>query len=130
MKKTSAAILVSLMSVAAAVYAQAPETEIRESTDPAKAADVEQRAREIQSRQESGARSERREAASGTSDEGASTKQVHKKKKKAKARKSKAAAGSSGTSSGTSGASSGASSGGESSGASGSRTETDESGGK
>lgn len=54
MKKTSMAMLISLLSVAGAVVAQsqAPSTEIRESTDPAKIADVEQRAADIQARQQ------------------------------------------------------------------------------
>lgn len=52
MKKTSLAIFVSMLSLAATGYAQAPSTEIRESTDPAKAAEVEQRAADIQARQQ------------------------------------------------------------------------------
>ncbi|HVK95047.1 MAG TPA: hypothetical protein VM571_10015 [Noviherbaspirillum sp.] len=58
MKKTAVAMLVSLFSIAGAAYAQdpaaqEPTSEIRESTDPAKAAEVEQRAMEIKSRQQS-----------------------------------------------------------------------------
>lgn len=54
MKKAPLAILVSMLSLAATAYAQSPSTEIRESTDPAKAAEVEQRAADIQARQQSG----------------------------------------------------------------------------
>ena len=50
MKKVSVAILVSLSAVAGAAYAQ--DNGITTSTDPAKAADVEQRAQELQNRQQ------------------------------------------------------------------------------
>ena len=50
MKKVSLAILVSLGAVTGAAYAQ--DNGVMMSTDPAKAADVEQRAQELQSRQE------------------------------------------------------------------------------
>jgi hypothetical protein len=50
MKKVSVAILMSLSAVAGAAYAQ--DNGITTSTDPAKAADVEQRAQELQNRQE------------------------------------------------------------------------------
>jgi hypothetical protein len=50
MKKVSVAILVSLSAVAGAAYAQ--DKGITTSTDPAKAADVEQRAQELQNRQQ------------------------------------------------------------------------------
>ena len=50
MKKVSLAILVSLSAVAGAAYAQ--DTGVMMSTDPAKAADVEQRAQDLQNRQQ------------------------------------------------------------------------------
>ncbi|CAE6747018.1 hypothetical protein R69927_01981 [Paraburkholderia domus] len=50
MKKVSLAILVSLSAVTGAAYAQ--DNGVMMSTDPAKAADVEQRAQELQSRQQ------------------------------------------------------------------------------
>ncbi|SIT39941.1 Signal peptide protein [Paraburkholderia ribeironis] len=50
MKKVSLAILVSLSAVTGAAYAQ--DQGITMSTDPAKAADVEQRAQELQNRQQ------------------------------------------------------------------------------
>jgi hypothetical protein len=49
MKKISLAAVVSMLSLAA--YAQAPTSEIRETTDPAKAAAVEQHAQDIQAQQ-------------------------------------------------------------------------------
>jgi hypothetical protein len=51
MKKVSLAILVSLSAVTGTVYAQADKG-IIESTDPAKAADIEQRAQALRSRQQ------------------------------------------------------------------------------
>ena len=48
MKKVSLAILVSLSAVTGAAYAQ--DHGVMMSTDPAKAADVEQRAQELQNR--------------------------------------------------------------------------------
>lgn len=51
MKKVSLAILVSLSALAGAAYAQT-DNGITESTDPAKAADIEQRAQALQSQQE------------------------------------------------------------------------------
>ncbi|TKC81694.1 hypothetical protein FAZ69_27405 [Trinickia terrae] len=51
MKKVSLAILVSLSALAGAAYAQTDKG-ITESTDPAKAADIEQRAQALQSQQE------------------------------------------------------------------------------
>jgi len=51
MKKVSLAILVSLSALAGAAYAQT-DNGIMESTDPAKAADIEQRAQALQSQQE------------------------------------------------------------------------------
>lgn len=50
MKKVSLAILVSLSAVTGAAYAQ--DNGVMMSTDPAKAADVEQRAQDLQSRQQ------------------------------------------------------------------------------
>ncbi|CAH2776602.1 MAG: FIG00453023: hypothetical protein [uncultured Paraburkholderia sp.] len=50
MKKVSLAILVSLSAVAGAAYAQ--DKGVMTSTDPAKAADVEQRAQDLQNRQQ------------------------------------------------------------------------------
>ena len=50
MKKVSLAILVSLSSLAGAAYAQ--DNGITMSTDPAKAADVEQHAQDLQNRQQ------------------------------------------------------------------------------
>lgn len=50
MKKVSLAILVSLGAVTGAVYAQ--DQGVTMSTDPAKAADVEQRAQDLQNRQQ------------------------------------------------------------------------------
>ncbi|MFL9902258.1 hypothetical protein PQR75_08255 [Paraburkholderia fungorum] len=50
MKKVSLAILVSLSAVMGAAYAQ--DNGVMMSTDPAKAADVEQRAQDLQNRQQ------------------------------------------------------------------------------
>jgi hypothetical protein len=50
MKKVSLAILISLGAVTGAAYAQ--DNGVMMSTDPAKAADVEQRAQELQNRQQ------------------------------------------------------------------------------
>jgi hypothetical protein len=51
MKKASLAVLVSLSTLAGAAYAQT-DTGVRMSTDPATAADVEQRAQALQTQQE------------------------------------------------------------------------------
>ena len=51
MKKVSLAILVSLSALTGAAYAQ-NDNGVMMSTDPAKAADVEQRAQELQSQQQ------------------------------------------------------------------------------
>ncbi|MCC8401530.1 hypothetical protein LJ655_06405 [Paraburkholderia sp. MMS20-SJTN17] len=51
MKKVFLAILVSLCAAAGAAYAQ--DSGITTSTDPAKAADVEQRAQDLQNREQS-----------------------------------------------------------------------------
>ncbi|MFM0080850.1 hypothetical protein P0D72_18540 [Paraburkholderia sediminicola] len=50
MKKVSLAILLSLSAVTGAAYAQ--DNGVIMSTDPAKAADVEQRAQDLQNRQQ------------------------------------------------------------------------------
>jgi hypothetical protein len=50
MKKVSLAILVSLTALTGAAYAQ--DNGVMMSTDPAKAADVEQRAQDLQAKQE------------------------------------------------------------------------------
>lgn len=50
MKKVSLAILVSLTALTGAAYAQ--DNGVTMSTDPAKAADVEQRAQDLQARQQ------------------------------------------------------------------------------
>lgn len=52
MKKMSLAILVSLTALTSAAYAQ-DENGVTMSTDPAKAADVEQRAQALESQQQS-----------------------------------------------------------------------------
>jgi hypothetical protein len=52
MKKVSLAVLVSLSALTGAAYAQT-DNGIRMSTDPAKAADIEQRAQDLQARQQS-----------------------------------------------------------------------------
>ena len=51
MKKVSLAILVSLSALTGAAYAQT-DNGVTMSTDPAKAADVEQRAQQLQSQQQ------------------------------------------------------------------------------
>jgi len=51
MKKVSLAILVSLSALTSAAYAQQDQG-VTMSTDPAKAADVEQRAQDLQARQQ------------------------------------------------------------------------------
>jgi hypothetical protein len=51
MKKVSLAILVSLSALTGAAYAQT-DNGVMMSTDPAKAADVEQRAQQLQSQQQ------------------------------------------------------------------------------
>jgi hypothetical protein len=53
MKKASLALLVSLTALTGAAYAQTDEGGVTMSTDPAKAADVEQRAQALQSQQQS-----------------------------------------------------------------------------
>ncbi|WP_118179885.1 hypothetical protein [Paraburkholderia phosphatilytica] len=53
MKKASLALLVSLTALTGAAYAQTDEGGVTMSTDPAKAADVEQRAQALQSQQSS-----------------------------------------------------------------------------
>ncbi|WP_322009503.1 hypothetical protein [Paraburkholderia sp. J12] len=51
MKKVSLAVLISLSALTGAAYAQ-DENGITMSTDPQKAADIEQRAQDLQARQE------------------------------------------------------------------------------
>ncbi|CAB3769752.1 hypothetical protein [Paraburkholderia solisilvae] len=51
MKKVSLAVLVSLSALTGAAYAQ-QDNGITMSTDPAKAADIEQRAQDLQARQQ------------------------------------------------------------------------------
>ncbi|MFL9871523.1 hypothetical protein [Paraburkholderia megapolitana] len=52
MKKVSLAILVSLAAMSGAAYAQTDSEGVTVSTDPAKAADVEQRAQDLQAHQQ------------------------------------------------------------------------------
>lgn len=85
MKKTLLAVVVSLLSLAGVSFAQAPMSEIRESTDPAKAAAVEQRAKDIEARQQA---AEQRMSSGGSRD---ATKPG--KKQKAKKQPAKPAAG-------------------------------------
>lgn len=97
MRKLSVALFISLLSFAATSQAQtqSPSTEIRESTDPAKAAEVEQRAMEIQQRQEAAGR----DATSGDSGEATSGERSQMKKSKArKAKRPSSAPGASGSS--------------------------------
>ncbi|CAB3779028.1 hypothetical protein LMG28688_00685 [Paraburkholderia caffeinitolerans] len=54
MKKVSLAVLISLSALTGAAYAQT-ENGVTMSTDPAKAADVEQRAQDLQTRQQAAA---------------------------------------------------------------------------
>ncbi|HKT95770.1 MAG TPA: hypothetical protein VJS30_04435 [Paraburkholderia sp.] len=54
MKKVSLAVLISLSALTGAAYAQT-ENGVTMSTDPAKAADVEQRAQDLQARQQAAA---------------------------------------------------------------------------
>ncbi|WP_322101999.1 hypothetical protein [Paraburkholderia sp. J41] len=51
MKKVSLAVLISLSALTGAAYAQS-DNGVTMSTDPAKAADVEQRAQDLQQRQQ------------------------------------------------------------------------------
>lgn len=116
MKKTSLVFGISALFLAGASFAaESPTSEIRESTDPAKAAEVEQRAADIQARQQQSSGVE----ASG--DSGTSGrmpgKRMHSKKHGHKAGKSKAAESTSGTS-GTSGDTGAGSSGDQGSGSS------------
>lgn len=67
MKKSAFTVLVSTLAFAGLAYAQSPASEIRESTDPARVADVEQRAADLQARQQA-ARMEMTSGDSGTSD--------------------------------------------------------------
>ena len=54
MKKASLAVLISLSALTGVAYAQT-ENGVTMSTDPSKAADVEQRAQELQARQQTAA---------------------------------------------------------------------------
>lgn len=97
MKKTSLALGISVLFLAgASLAAESPTSEIRESTDPSKAAEVEQHAADIQARQQQPSGAE----ASG--DSGTSSrmpgKRAHSKKHGHKAGKSKAAGSTSGAS--------------------------------
>lgn len=85
MKNTSAAVLVSLLALASSAFAQ-DTGGIRESTDPDKVRAVEQRAAELQARQQSGSS----DATSGASGD---TERKHTRKHR-KARKHGAHAGS------------------------------------
>lgn len=131
MRKTSLAILISLLSAAGISLAAAPSTEIRESTDPSRAAAVEQRAMEIQAQQQA----QQQTQTSGGQDATEETKskkhgkRTHAKKHAAKAGKGKSAA-DTGASTGSSSMTPGSGSGGatdQSGGASG--KSTDQSGG-
>jgi hypothetical protein len=53
MKKMSLLVLVSLSALASAAYSHSVSAGVRESTDPAKIADIEQRAQALQAQQES-----------------------------------------------------------------------------
>lgn len=92
MNKTSLAIIASLFAVAASAQAQtqtqsmSPTTEIRESTDPSRVAEVERRAAEIMSRQQSGSGMG---ASSGSSDTSASDRPMKERRHDAKARRGK-----------------------------------------
>lgn len=99
MKRTSLAVFISMLTLAGATYAQSqsPSTEIRESTDPDRAAQVEQRASEIQARQQAS-----EQMTSG--DSGTTTKKAGKRSKSKKMSKS-GKAGTSGASDNTSGSS-------------------------
>lgn len=77
MKKIFLAALVASFALGGAVHAQDMSQGIRESTDPAKVADVERRANEMQSRQQSA------DQQSGASDEqGMKGKKKHAKHKR------------------------------------------------
>ncbi|MGH8806667.1 MAG: hypothetical protein ACREX0_02160 [Noviherbaspirillum sp.] len=78
MKKTLLAVVVSLLSLAGVSFAQAPMSEIRESTDPAKAAAVEQRAADIQARQQA---AEQRMSSGGSGADAKKAGKKHKAKK-------------------------------------------------
>jgi hypothetical protein len=87
MKKTALAGFAFLFVVAGSTYAAAPTpsptSEIRESTDPAMAADVEKRAADMQARQQAAAQQDMSSGASGS-----------KKKKSKKSKSSSSATGS------------------------------------
>jgi hypothetical protein len=86
MKKTSVAVIVSLFVISGAAFAQDQSMGgIRESTDPSKAAAVEQHARELQSQQQN--------ASSETAKPGADGKAAKKKARKHRPSKSAAQSG-------------------------------------
>jgi hypothetical protein len=106
MKKISLAWLVSLLSLSGMVFAATPSptSEVRESTDPDKAAAVERHAEELRAQQQQGGASG--ESASGT---GAAGKPMHEKKRMHKSKhmhKKQSGSDTSGASSDTSGAAS------------------------
>ncbi|GIZ51588.1 hypothetical protein [Noviherbaspirillum aridicola] len=90
MNKTAIAVLVSMLAAASAVQAQSqsmsPSTEIRESTDPARVAEVERRAADLMSRQQS---SSGTGAASGTSDASSAERPMKKRQHQGRARQGK-----------------------------------------
>lgn len=85
MNKTSIAVLASLLALASVAQAQSqdmsPSTEIRESTDPAKIAEVERRAAEIMSQQQSG---QGMDASSGASDSSTADRPMKERKHKSR----------------------------------------------
>jgi len=98
MNKKSIAVLVSLLAAASVAQAQSqgmsPSTEIRESTDPARVAEVERRAQELMSRQQT---SPGMGASSGSSDAAASERQMKRAKDRTDTRRDKAERGSAGS---------------------------------
>lgn len=98
MNKKSIAVLVSMLAAASAVQAQSqgmsPSTEIRESTDPARVAEVERRAQELMSRQQT---SPGMGASSGSSDAAATDRPMKRAKDRAGARRDKSEGGSAGS---------------------------------
>lgn len=107
MKKSSLAVLLSLLSFAGIAFAQAPTSEIRESTDPERAAAVERRAEELRAQQEaSTGGGQATSGASGTASDTMDQKPAHEKKHKSKKKHGKHHEGrSSGSSDNTSGTS-------------------------
>lgn len=101
MKKISLAWLVSLLSLSGMVFAATPSptSEIRESTDPDKAAAVERRAEELRAQQQQQQSGASGESASGT---GAAGKPMHERKRMHKSKRMHSKKPSSGDTSGTS----------------------------